>query len=197
MNPKIIKKSALILLAIFIICSLLPLFPVLPGNRRVEASSISREDIYKGLGIALILFIIARIGRSQYFEQTAEKLSISEEIELLARIISAEARGEPFLGQIAVGAVVLNRVNHPDFPNTIKDVIYEKGQFTPLRDGSFYRIKPNEEAYRAAREALAGNDPTKGALYFYNPHTASSRGLHWFREHTTIVYTIENHVFAR
>jgi len=90
-----------------------------------------------------------------------------EEIELLARLVSAEAKGEPYAGQVAVAAVVLNRVEHDHFADSIRDVIYDKGQFQPVRNGAINR-KPTDSAVHAAKAALAGSDPTKGALYFAN-----------------------------
>lgn len=110
---------------------------------------------------------------------------------LLARIISAEARGEPYSGQVAVGAVVLNRVDHPSFPNTIAGVIYQKGAFTALDDGQFDQPIA-ESAYRAAREALAGSDPTGGCIYYYNPKTATNA---WIRT-LPITTRIGKHVFS-
>lgn len=94
-------------------------------------------------------------------------------VYLLARIISAEARGESYQGQVAVGAVVMNRVRSTKFPNTLAGVIYQKGAFTALVDGQFDQPIA-DSAYRAAREALAGADPTGGCLYYYNPATATS-----------------------
>ncbi len=110
---------------------------------------------------------------------------------LLARIISAEARGEPYSGQVAVGAVVLNRVDHPSFPNTIAGVIYQKGAFTALDDGQFDQPIA-ESAYRAARDALAGSDPTGGCIYYYNPVTATNA---WIRT-LPITTRIGKHVFS-
>ena len=110
---------------------------------------------------------------------------------LLARIISAEARGEPYSGQVAVGAVVLNRVDHPSFPNTIAGVIYQKGAFTALDDGQFDQPIA-DSAYRAAREALAGSDPTGGCIYYYNPATATNA---WIRT-LPITTRIGKHVFS-
>ena len=110
---------------------------------------------------------------------------------LLARIISAEARGEPYSGQVAVGAVVLNRVDHPSFPNTIAGVIYQKGAFTALDDGQFDQPIA-DSAYRAAREALAGSDPTGGCIYYYNPQTATNA---WIRT-LPITTRIGKHVFS-
>lgn len=98
-------------------------------------------------------------------------------INLLARIISAEARGEPYTGQVAVGAVILNRIEHPSFPDTLSGVIYQNGAFTAIVDGQF-----NEpvaaSAYNAARDALNGWDPTGGAIYYYNPAKTSNKFMH-------------------
>jgi N-acetylmuramoyl-L-alanine amidase len=112
-------------------------------------------------------------------------------INLLARLISAEARGEPYTGQVAVGAVVLNRIEHPSFPDTMAGVIYQKGAFTCLTDGQFNQTV-SESAYRAARDALNGWDPSGGAIYYYNPKTATNA---WIRKRRVIT-TIGTHVFC-
>jgi len=101
------------------------------------------------------------------------------DVYLLARLISAEARGEPYIGQVAVGAVVLNRVEHPSFPNSLSGVIYQSGAFSCLYDGQFDQ-PVSDSAYKAAREALAGSDPTGGAIYYFNPATATSSWI-WSR----------------
>lgn len=113
------------------------------------------------------------------------------DVYLLARLISAEARGEPYLGQVAVGAVVLNRVEHPSFPNSISGVIYQSGAFSCLDDGQFDEPIA-ESAYRAAREALSGYDPTGGAIYYFNPATATSAWI-WSRPY---LMTIGSHRFC-
>ncbi|MGI6279893.1 MAG: spore cortex-lytic enzyme [Acutalibacteraceae bacterium] len=100
----------------------------------------------------------------------------SSDYQLLVRIISAEARGEPYLGQVAVGAVVLNRVEHPSFPDTIAGVIYQKGAFTCLDDGQFYE-PIQESAYKAATDALNGLDPSGGAVYYYNPAKSTNKWM--------------------
>ncbi len=110
---------------------------------------------------------------------------------LLARLISAEARGEPYSGQVAVGAVVLNRVEHPSFPDTISGVIYQNGAFSCLNDGQFNKPVA-ESAYRAAQDALNGWDPAGGAIYYYNPKTATNK---WIRSRP-IIATIGRHVFC-
>lgn len=113
------------------------------------------------------------------------------EIDLLARTISAEARGEPYEGQVAVGAVILNRIEHPSFPNTLAGVIYQNGAFSCIDDGQI-----NEPVYesskRAAVDAMNGWDPSGGAIYYYNPVTATSK---WIRSRPIIV-TIGAHVFC-
>ncbi len=106
-------------------------------------------------------------------------------VYLLARVISAEARGEPYSGQVAVGAVILNRVKHPSFPNTVAGVVYQPGAFSCLSDGQFDQ-PISESAYRAAREALGGADPSGGAIYYFNPATATNAWI-WSRPLTTII----------
>lgn len=98
-------------------------------------------------------------------------------INLLARIISAEARGEPYKGQVAVGAVILNRIEHPSFPDTLSGVIYQNGAFTAIVDGQFNEPVASS-AYNAARDALNGWDPTGGAIYYYNPAKTSNKFMH-------------------
>ena len=113
-------------------------------------------------------------------------------VELLARVISAEARGEPYSGQVAVGAVILNRVEHPSFPDTISGVIYQNGAFSCLYDGQFNQPVA-ESSYKAAQDALNGWDPSGGAIYYYNPRTATNQ---WIRSRP-IITTIGKHVFCK
>ena len=115
----------------------------------------------------------------------------TNDYNLLARLISAEARGEPYVGQVAVGAVVLNRVAHSSFPNSISGVIYQSGAFTCLYDGQFNKAVA-DSAYKAARDALNGWDPSGGAIYYYNPRTATSK---WIFSRKTIT-TIGKHRFC-
>lgn len=107
------------------------------------------------------------------------------EIALLARIISAESRGEPYEGQVAVGAVILNRIAHPSFPNTLAGVIYQPGAFSCLDDGQVNE-PVSESAERAARDAMNGWDPTGGAIYYFNPNTATSKWI-WSRPVITVI----------
>ncbi len=115
----------------------------------------------------------------------------SADYQLLARIISAEARGEPYIGQVAVGAVVLNRIEHPSFPDTLAGVVYQKGAFSCLYDGQFDEPIA-ESAYAAARDALNGMDPSDGAIYYFNPNTATNKWI-WSRPH---IVTIGSHRFC-
>ena len=100
----------------------------------------------------------------------------SADYELLARIISAEARGEPYSGQVAVGAVVLNRIEHPSFPDTLSGVVYQKGAFSCLNDGQFYK-EISDSSYKAARDAINGIDPSGGAIYYYNPKKSTNKWI--------------------
>ncbi len=115
----------------------------------------------------------------------------SSEVYLLARTIHAEGRGEPYTGQVAIGAVVLNRVRDKAFPNTISGVVYQKHAFTAVSDGQI-NLTPNETAMKAARDAINGWDPTGGALYYYNPAVATSA---WIFDRQTVT-VIGKHVFA-
>jgi len=113
------------------------------------------------------------------------------DISMLAHIISAESRGEPYIGQVAVGAVVLNRVEHPSFPDTIAGVVYQQGAFTAVTDGQMYAAI-EDSAYKAAKDALNGWDPSGGAIYYYNPAKTTNA---WIRSRPVIT-TIGEHVFC-
>ena len=149
-------------------------------NNGLTADGIVGSKTLKALGLS-----------TSGASSSGQNSTSSNDEYLLARIISAEARGEPYSGQVAVGAVVLNRVDHPSFPNTIAGVIYQKGAFTALDDGQFDQPIA-DSAYRAAREALAGSDPTGGCIYYYNPKTATNA---WIRT-LPITTRIGKHVFS-
>lgn len=123
---------------------------------------------------------------------TGQSTSSSNNVNLLARIINGEARGESYTGQVAVGAVVLNRVRSSSFPNTISGVIYQPGAFTAVSDGQINKPVV-QSCYNAARDALNGWDPSGGALYYFNPNTATSDWI-WSRP---VVARIGNHVFCK
>lgn len=116
----------------------------------------------------------------------------SANIDLLARAIHGEARGEPYTGMVAVGAVILNRVDSPNFPSTVAGVVYQKGAFDAVSDGQI-NLTPNEQSYNAARDAMNGWDPTGGAIYYFNPATATNKWI-WSRP---LTITIGKHRFCK
>ena len=126
-------------------------------------------------------------------QQNKEVINITnEELLLLSKLVTGEARGESYEGQVAVAAVVINRVKDPRFPNTIRDVIYQKNAFSVVKDGSI-NMQPTESAYTAAQEALYGSDPTNRAIYFWNPDIATCK---WIKKLNPYM-RIGNHVFAK
>ncbi len=122
---------------------------------------------------------------------TAAASAAESEVYLLARLVHGEARGEPYVGKVAVAAVVLNRVRSASFPNTISGVIYQAGAFDCVADGQI-NLTPNSDSIRAARDAMNGWDPSGGCLYYFNPATATNSWI-WTRE---IRLVIGNHNFA-
>jgi N-acetylmuramoyl-L-alanine amidase len=121
-----------------------------------------------------------------------KKLSVNKkELSMLARVIYAEARGEDYKGQVAVGAVVMNRLQSPKFPNTLKEVIMEPNAFSAVKDGQYWLI-PNQTAFMAAKTAVKGMDPTGNALFYYNPDASKSS---WFKTRTA-TKKIGNHLFT-
>jgi len=127
------------------------------------------------------------------YSQTKESYSRKTgDVELLARVIRAEAEAEPYTGQVAVGAVILNRVQDPDFPNTLAGVIYEPRAFESVSNGMVNR-PPTESARKAANAALSGWDPSGGALFFFNPAKVGAKSYVWTRK---IIQRIGKHVFA-
>lgn len=116
----------------------------------------------------------------------------SDDVWMISRMVAAESRGEPFEGQIAVAAVIVNRVRDPKFPGTVNGVIYQPWAFSPIMDGAFWNVNADEQHLRAARYALNGWDPSYGSTYFWNPATASSKWV-WSRK---IVVRIGKHVFG-
>ncbi|MDD2402150.1 MAG: cell wall hydrolase [Clostridia bacterium] len=116
----------------------------------------------------------------------------NEDLYWLSRVIHGEARGESYVGQVAVAAVILNRVKSEQFPDNIKKVVFQPLAFTAVADGQIY-LTPNSSAIKAAREALTGSDPSGGALYYWNPAKATSKWI-WSR---TVIKQIGNHLFGR
>lgn len=135
---------------------------------------------------------LAAMGIFNSSSSSGSSTTDSSNVNLLARLIYGEARGEPYTGQVAVGAVVLNRVKSSSFPNTISGVIYQSGAFDVVADGQI-NMNPNQTAIKAARDALNGWDPSYGAIYYFNPKTATNKWI-WSRPHTV---TIGNHRFCK
>lgn len=126
--------------------------------------------------------------------KASSKASSTSDVQLIARAINGEARGEPYEGQVAVGAVILNRVKSSKFPNTIAGVIYEPGAFTAVTDGQInVPIEEGSTVVKAARDAINGWDPTGGAIYYFNPQTATNKWI-WSRPH---IKTIGKHRFCK
>lgn len=138
------------------------------------------------------------LGEEQSVIKLADEISNathwkSHDIHLLAKVIHGEARGEDYIGKVAVAAVVLNRIKSPSFPNTLTEVVYQTNAFTCVKDGQIH-LTPDIESYQAAFDAILGNDPTEGCLYYMNPTIATSRWMHK-RMSSEAIKVIGNHVF--
>ncbi len=127
-------------------------------------------------------------------ESVAQTQRSASDVQLLARAVNGEARGEVYEGQVAVAAVILNRVKHPSFPNTISGVIYQPGAFTAVADGQINEpIAANSTVYKACQDAMNGWDPTYGAIYYFNPDTATNKWI-WSRP---LIIQIGKHRFCK
>ena len=152
-----------------------------------------RKRIYYICVILLIIFALILLKNNVKTSDAVNNSSISD-VQLLARAINGEARGESYEGQVAVGAVILNRVKNPSFPNSIAGVIYQPGAFTAVSDGQInIPIDKNATVVKAAQDALNGWDPTNGAIYYFNPNTATSSWI-WSRP---FIKTIGKHRFCK
>ena len=145
--------------------------------------------------LILIFTIIAMINNKSMKEvEASSNANSTSDVQLIARAINGEARGEPYEGQVAVGAVILNRVKTSKFPNTIAGVIYEPGAFTAVADGQInVPIEEGSTVVKAARDALNGWDPSGGAIYYFNPSTATNKWI-WSRP---LIKTIGKHRFCK
>ena len=159
-----------------------------------------KREIRKILGIVFLILILIISLVEIFCDNFAPKVeansdaSSASDVQLIARAINGEARGEPYEGQVAVGAVILNRVKSPEFPNTIAGVIYEPGAFTAVSDGQInVPIAEGSTVVKAARDALNGWDPTGGAIYYFNPDTATNKWI-WSRP---VIKTIGKHRFCK
>lgn len=188
-------NKIIILLTLILIINVI-FIPYLTPSVAQASSSIEKDDIYTGLGLMFLFVVLA--GNNDNNQQNQEnfynyKNFSAEEMEILASIINAEARGESYKGKVAVGSVIINRVYHPSFPNTIKEVVYQNGQFTPVENGMI-NLSPSSDSFKAAYDAVSGMDPSQGSLYFYNP--AKSRNPQFFAGRKKVV-RIGNHVFLK
>ena len=146
--------------------------------------------------LVLLLLYIFFTGEESFVEDVSYAASgnSASDLQLMARAINGEARGEPYEGQVAVGAVILNRVKSSQFPNTIAGVIYQSGAFTAVADGQINQpIAENSTVYKAAQDAMNGWDPTGGCIYYFNPNTATNKWI-WSRP---VVKTIGKHRFCK
>ncbi len=149
-------------------------------KNNLKADGIAGNETLNALGI-----------KSSQNENINGKYSESD-INLLANVISAESRNEPYIGQVAVGAVILNRIEHPSFPNTLAGVVYQPGAFTCMVDGQINE-EVTQSSKNAAKAAMDGWDPSNGAIYYYNPNTATNQ---WIRSRP-VVLTIGKHIFCQ
>ncbi|WP_407672759.1 cell wall hydrolase [Pallidibacillus thermolactis] len=197
---KKIKKGLITTIAFGTIMTFLPLNDADAASVHTVKEGDSLYKIGQTYGVSVLsLKSINQLKSSTIYPGQELKLPekiTDEEFDLLARLVHAEAKGEPYAGKVAVATVVLNRVDHPDFPNTIKDVIYAKDSgyyaFTPVANGQI-DLPADEESKKAVKEALAFRGQGNGSLFFYNPKTATS-GYVATRE---VTVKIGNHVFAK
>ncbi len=144
--------------------------------------------------LIMMLIAVVILDKSQISDVSYASGSNASDIQLMARAINGEARGEPYEGQVAVGAVILNRVKNSQFPNTVAGVIYQSGAFTAVSDGQInVPIEENSSVYKAARDAMNGWDPTGGCIYYFNPSTATNKWI-WSRP---LVKVIGKHRFCK
>ena len=165
---------------------------MIKNNYLIHKKSL-KYFIIGSIFIVLALFVLLFKTNNVDIVQAATNNNTSD-VQLIARAINGEARGEPYEGQVAVGAVILNRVKSSKFPNTIAGVIYQSGAFTAVSDGQInVPIASNSTVVKAAQDALNGWDPTGGAIYYFNPNTATNKWI-WSRPQ---IKTIGNHIFCK
>ena len=154
--------------------------------------TISKKAVILSLLISVI--VLMAVLSFLLYNASAQTGRSSTDVQLIARAVNGEARGEPYEGQVAVAAVILNRVKHSSFPNSISGVIYQPGAFTAVSDGQInVPIDSNSTVYKACQDAINGWDPTGGAIYYFNPSTATNKWI-WSRPMTI---TIGKHRFCK
>ncbi len=143
--------------------------------------------------VSILMSLIALSAAVLYYPCMSVGAQQQSDTQLLARAVNGEARGEPYEGQVAVAAVILNRVKHPSFPNTVSGVIYQPGAFTAVSDGQIdVPIEENSTVYKACEDAMNGWDPSGGAIYYFNPETATNEWI-WSRP---LIVQIGKHRFC-
>lgn len=170
-------------------------------SERLRTGLILREKTLKSRPVRLAAKKEPKKTVSNHKKVTSNKLKANDaefsafEKKLLAKAVYSEARGESFRGQIAVAAVILNRIDHADFPDSVRGVIYQENAFTAVEDGQIH-LKPDQEAVKAVEKAIQGEDPTHGAVYYYNPKIATSD---WMEEKAvkSAKMRIGKHVFMK
>ncbi|GAA3641418.1 cell wall hydrolase [Asaccharospora irregularis] len=184
------KVSAVLFVLLFI---LIPNNRVHAVERNVQLLRISIEgnDIDKDNTKKQDIEVTSKVKQAKQERRQIISLT-NDELFLLSRLVTGEARGESYEGQVAVAAVVINRVQDDRFPDTIKDVIYQKNAFSVVNDGAIH-LKPTESAYKAVEEAIYGVDPTGESVYFWNPDIATCKWIERLKPHLRI----GNHVFAK
>ncbi|MGM0445177.1 MAG: cell wall hydrolase [Bacillota bacterium] len=205
MKSIVIKTTCFLLIFLLLVMLNSIIFTNPVFTKKVSAAGLESNDILTGLGIAAILYILfesmdndnlveSEIDRDNLQDEQNIEINIdSINVDLLARAIYAEARGESFEGQVAVGAVIINRMNSPKFPNTVESVLYQPGQFKCVENGQIDQV-PNQNAYRAARRAVDGEDPSKGALFFFNPDKSADPAAF---DRYEVTVRIGDHIFAK
>ncbi|MGG4453863.1 cell wall hydrolase [Brevibacillus porteri] len=169
------------------------ILPVL-GSAQAPSEQVSKKEkksITSATAVKRESVQVSRDSRPKVVRNGKVKVS-QRDMELLARLVYAEGRGEPYEGQVAIAAVVLNRVASDEFPNTVREVIYAPNAFSPVHDGNLTHTS-NESTRKAVQDAVNGKDPSNGSLYFFNPDTATSKWI-WSRP---VTVEIGNHRFAR
>lgn len=205
MKSLLIKSTSILLIILIALMANSIIFSNPVFVPKAGAAALNDNQLLTGLGIAFVLYILFEstdndnlvqdeIKKPDFDSEQNIDINIdSINVDLLARAIYAEARGESFEGQIAVGAVIVNRMESPKFPNTIESVLYQPNQFKCVENGAINQV-PNQNAYKAARRAINGEDPSQGALFFFNPEKSENPAAF---DRYTVTVRIGNHIFAK